>query len=461
MISIRLYNSLGRAVQEFTPIETGKVKIYTCGPTVYDYQHIGNYSGYIYWDILVRLLQHTGLAVERVMNITDVGHLVSDSDDGEDKLEKGAKREGKTSREVADFYTADFIMNTEKLNLVPPKHYAKATNYIAHQVEIIQLLIEKGFAYQTDQALYFDVTRLSDYGKLSGQKLEDKDVGVRDDVIVDKAKHHPHDFALWFFTVGRFVDHEMRWDSPWGSGFPGWHLECSAIIHAILGEPIDIHCGGVDHIGTHHTNEIAQSEAAFGKDLAKFWLHNNHMSVDGQKISKSLANGYRLEQLEDKGFGAQDFRLFVLQSHYRSQSKFTWEALDAAKSNLAAFNAWADLAHQSVPKMSDNDAEKLITALSSALLDDLNTPNGLAVLHAVDKSLAPSKETLSTLDELLGFEFSKREDISSDQKRTIALREQARSAQNWQESDRLRDELATQHIVLNDGPNGTTWQRQI
>ncbi|HXY18283.1 MAG TPA: cysteine--tRNA ligase [Candidatus Nitrosopolaris sp.] len=457
---IRLYNTLGRKIQEFRPLEPDKVKIYTCGPTVYDYQHIGNYSGYIYWDILVRLFKEQGYAVQRVMNITDVGHLVSDADEGEDKLEKSAQREGKTARQVADFYTEDFYKGIDSLGLLKPDQYAKATDFIPQQLEIVQKLLDKGFAYQTEQAIYFDVSKLSDYGKLTGQKLSDKEVGARAEVVTDKAKHHPQDFALWFFTVERFAEHEMRWDSPWGSGFPGWHLECSAIIHAVLGEPIDIHTGGVDHIGTHHTNEIAQTEAAFDKSLADLWLHNNHMMVDGQKISKSLRNGYTIDDLAKKGFSATDFKLLVLQSHYRSQMNFKWEALEAAQANLADLHAWADQTYQlGVNALSSEQEEALIKIVKGSLAEDLNTTVALASVNGITLKGRPSRPLLRQLDELLGLGLSERQDITSEQKQVIEQREQARRAGNWPQADELRQSLKRQRLEINDTDAGPVWSR--
>ena len=453
---MKLYNTLGRQLQSFEPINPQAVKIYTCGPTVYDYQHIGNYSGYIYWDVLVRLLKAKGYEVKRVMNITDVGHLASDADEGEDKLEKGAQREGKTARQVADFYEADFKKNIEVLDLLEPDEWARATGYIPQQIAMIEALLQKGFAYQTKQAIYFSVDKLADYGKLTGQKLSEKEVGVREEVVTDPAKHHPQDFGLWFFTVGRFANHEMHWLSPWGDGFPGWHIECSAIIHALLGEPIDIHTGGVDHIGTHHTNEIAQTEAAFDVELSKFWLHNNHMMVDGKKISKSLGNGLTLDDLAKRGYSAMDFKMLVLQSHYRSQSNFTWEALDAAQTRLKKFYAWADLVHQldKVKQTMDASAPNYLTPLE----DDLHTGD-LLTLVELNMHAAPKADLLESLDKLLALELTGRPDIDESQKQLIKEREVARKENNWQESDKIRAELEKQGIGINDTEQGSVWYR--
>ncbi len=281
-MKMKLYNTLTRKVENFVPASGNNVSLYTCGPTVYDYYHIGNLRNAVFNDTLRRTLEASDYEVKHVMNITDVGHLVSDGDEGEDKLEKGARREGKTVWEVAEHYTEAFKRAMTAMNVLPPNgykspkyedSYARATEFIDRQIEMVQLLIDKGFAYQTQQAVYFDVAKLPDYGILSGQRLADKEVGARSTVVTDSAKKSPHDFAVWFFAVGHFADHSMQWESPWGNGFPGWHLECSAIIHATLGDPIDIHTGGVDHIGTHHPNEMAQSEAAFGHPLAHYWIH--------------------------------------------------------------------------------------------------------------------------------------------------------------------------------------------
>lgn len=467
---MKLYNTLGRELQSFTP--KNSVKIYTCGPTVYDFQHIGNYSGYIYWDALVRLLKFQGHQVKRVMNITDVGHLVSDADEGEDKLDKGAKREGKTAKQVADFYTNDFLASMEKLALVKPV-YARATEYVPQQIEMIQTLVDKGYAYQSPQAIYFDISKLSDYGKLTGQELADKEIGARDEVVTDKSKRNPQDFALWFFATGRFASHQLKWVSPWGEGFPGWHIECSAIVHSLLGEPIDIHAGGIDHIGTHHTNEIAQTEAAFDKQLSKFWLHNNHLMVDAQKISKSKNNGFTLEDLATKGYSAMDFKMLVLQSHYRSQSNFTWEALQAAKNRLTGWANAASLRHQK-PLASEHQSveslQKSIKELATALEDDLNTAAALTVVDGIinkleNNGLAEScrsefSEWLEAIHELLGIDLAGLSpDIAPKHKELINEREAARLNQDWAKSDALRQKLEQDGIGLKDTANGATWYR--
>ncbi len=457
---MKFYNTLGRQVEEFQPISQDEVKLYTCGPTVYDYPTVGNLRSFVFDDTLRRALQVGGYRVAHVMNITDVGHLVSDEDEGEDKLEKGAGRENKTVQEVAEMYTKAFLDDVKALNILEPNaydmphgRYALATDFIAEQIEIVKILLDKDFAYRTEAAIYFDTSRLEDYGKLSGQKLSEKEVAARAEVVSDPAKHHPQDFALWFFTVGRFADHTMHWDSPWGQGFPGWHLECSAIIHATLGEPIDIHTGGVDHIGTHHTNEIAQTEAAFGHKLANYWLHNEHLMVDGQKMAKSKRNFYTLKDVSDKGFEPLALRLLFLQSHYRTQANFTWESLKAAQEHLKSLRDWADLQHQKPPGVDLAALEPV----KGAVFADLNTPKALAEL--AELSGPPSREVLQVLDDLLGLDLAGRPDISGEQKQLLSRRETARLSDDWQTSDQLRDKLARAGIGLNDTPDGPVWYR--
>jgi cysteinyl-tRNA synthetase len=459
---MRLYNTLGREIEEFKPQTGNEVKLYTCGPTVYDYSHIGNLRAYVFGDTLRRALQANGYAVKHVMNITDVGHLVSDDDEGEDKLEKGAGRENKSVQEVAEFYTEAFLADIKELNILEPNAYkgpsgayARATDFIDEQTEIVKLLLDKGFAYQTRQAIYFDVSKLSDYGKLTGQRLADKEVAARSEVISDPEKKNPQDFALWFFTVGRFENHSLHWPSPWGEGFPGWHLECSAIIHATLGEPIDIHTGGVDHIGTHHTNEIAQTEAAFGLKLANYWMHNEHLLSDGRKMSKSLGNYHTLKDITDKGYEPLALRLLFLQSHYRSQANFTWESVDASASFLKKLQAWADLRFQRQADLSPAGLE----SIKSAINNDLNTPGALAILSGMAEEGAPDHSSLQELDKLLGLGLADRNDAPGHVKELIASREEARSKKEWTESDRLRSELIKEGFEINDSPDGPIWRR--
>jgi cysteinyl-tRNA synthetase len=372
------------------------------------------------------------------------------------------------------------------MNVLPPsvdpkreknlKHhdtYARATDFIDDQIEMVQVLLNKGFAYQTKQAIYFDVTKLPSYGELSGQKLADKEVAARSDVVTDPDKHHPYDFAVWFFTVGHFAGHTMQWPSPWGNGFPGWHLECSAIIHATLGDPIDIHTGGVDHIGTHHPNEMAQTEAAFGHPLAHTWLHNEFILVDGAKMAKSKGNSYTLGDITDKGFHPLALRLLYLQAHYRSEINFTWESIEAAQNALLNLYAWADLRYQPSTDEFYDELDELFRdtreGIKTALLDDLNTPAALAVLAKLVNYMSnhpiPGVEgkytdgTLAFLDSVFGLNLANRPDITPAQKALIAGREDARAAKDWAKADQLRDQLRQEGIELDDTPNGPRWKR--
>jgi cysteinyl-tRNA synthetase len=477
---IKLHNTLSRSIEDFKPIKDKTVLMYSCGPTVYDYQTIGNFMKFVFDDTLRRTLQVDGFDVRHIMNITDVGHLVSDADEGEDKLEKGAAREGKTVWEVAEYYTDVFKKDAKSLNVLPPNaysgkkdNYPRATDFINEQIELVKILIEKQFAYVSEQAIFFDVSKLSDYGQLSGQKLNEKEVGVRDEVIVDANKRNPQDFAVWFFLKGRYKHHTMRWNSPWGEGFPGWHLECSAIIHKTLGDPIDIHTGGVDHIGVHHTNEIAQTEAAYGNKLANYWVHSEHLMVDGQKISKSLGNYYTLADIQERGYDPLALRLLYLQGHYRTRVNFSWESLQAAQNRLNDLRAWADLRYQPDADQMPQELDELFrdtrVGITEALRNDLNTPLALSVLSKLvaymQTNPVPSVEgkytngTLKLIDDLLGLDLSNRQDINDNQKQIIAEREKARKEQNWEKADQLRSQLIEDGVELNDTPYGPKWSR--
>ena len=472
---MKLYNTLGRELQTFKPLSPKVVKVYSCGPTVYDYAHIGNLRAFIFADTLRRTLSSQGYTVRHVMNITDVGHLSSDADTGEDKLEKGAEREGKSVWDVAKKYTQSFLDDARSLQIMQPNGYegmpdgyARATDFIPQQIAMIVSMLEKEYAYITKDAIYFDVTKQEAYGELSGQKLEDKETAVREEVVQDAQKHHPYDFALWFFAVGRFKDHAMQWDSPWGRGFPGWHLECSAIIHETLQDPIDIHTGGVDHIGTHHTNEIAQTEAAFGHSLANYWLHNEFVLVDGTKMSKSLGNFYTLHDIREKGYDPLAFRLLVLQAHYRSQLNFTWESLEAAQTFLVRIRAWADLAHQK-PSTKTEVADTYHHALEKmrvALSQDLNTTEALGWLSGlVNQSEThgwnPQSllELLREIDAMFGLALSDRPDIAAEQKKRLEERATARQANDWETADTIRKSLEKENIGVRDSKYGQVWFR--
>jgi cysteinyl-tRNA synthetase len=478
---LKLYNTLTRKEEEFKPIAPDKITLYTCGPTVYDYQHIGNFRKFVFDDTLKRTLQVYGYNVQHVMNITDVGHLVSDADEGEDKLEKGAAREGKSVWEVANYYTDVFKQDAKSLNILDPNafhgktdNYARATDFISDQIDLVKILLDKNFAYITEQAIYFDVAKLTDYGVLTGQKLSEKEVAVREEVVSDKNKHHPQDFAIWFFLAGRYANHIMHWPSPWGDGFPGWHLECSAIIHKTLSDPIDIHTGGVDNIGTHHTNEMAQTEAAYGNKLANYWMHSEHLLVDGQKMSKSLKNFYTVKDIIEKGFDPLALRLLYLQGHYRTQINFTWENLASAQNRLRKFRNIAELRHQLTPQSEysqQSSIERSINDIKEKANEDLNTPEILSTIESeIDEFehsglMEESKDSftvwLKLIDDILGLKLEdSTPNITKEQKILITEREEARKNQDWQKADELRAELEEQGIEINDTAHGPIWYRK-
>ncbi|HSX43293.1 MAG TPA: cysteine--tRNA ligase [Candidatus Saccharimonadales bacterium] len=467
---MKLYNTLTRKTEPLAPLNPPEVTVYTCGPTVYDYAHIGHWFTYIRWDTLIRALKVSELQPNWVMNITDVGHLVSDADEGEDKLEKGARREGKTAWEVAEFYTADFLREMELLHISHPTHLTKATDHIAEQIELVQKLEEKGFTYTISDGVYYDTSKFPRYADFAKLDLEEQQAGAR--VQYNREKRNPTDFALWKFSP-KGQQRDMEWDSPWGTGFPGWHIECSAMSMKYLGETLDIHTGGIDHIPVHHTNEIAQSEAVTGKPFANMWLHSNHVLIEGEKISKSLGNGIRLQDITAKGISLEAFRLHVLESHYRSQSKFSWDSLQAAQNRLNDIYAWADLRYQtSAPEMTD-ELDLLFKStreeVLAALQDDLNTPVALAALGKLMNYMSnipiPGVEgkytdgTLQLMEDVFGLTLANRPDITPEQKDQIQERELARKNQNWTKSDELRDQLLVQGLGLRDKPYGVQWYR--
>lgn len=483
-MSLHFHNQLTKNIDAFTPIEAGKVSLYTCGPTVYNYLTVGNWTAYVYWDTLVRVLQASGFEVSRVMNITDVGHLVSDADDGEDKLEKGARREGKSAWEVAEFYTKDFLDGMQALNLIAPTHMPKATEYINQQLALVRTLKEKGYTYQISDGIYYDTSKFPSYGKFAGLDLTALQAGAR--VEYNPEKRNPSDFALWKFTP-EGEKRDMQWPTPADltdenserPGFPGWHLECSAMAMSLLGSTIDIHTGGIDHIPVHHTNEIAQSEAATGVRFANYWIHNNHLKVDGTKISKSLGNGYTLQDIVEKGYDPLDLRLFILQSHYRTEGNFTFDNLTAARNRRLNWRNVAALRHQIHDTLqTDDETEEgsrtvslyaASKALLEALSDDLNTAGAMAVIDgAFDAVLASRPDTIhqhalvsfvETIDELLGLKLLETSpDITDDQKRLIVERTRAREQKDYGRSDEIREELEKDGIAVRDTASGAIWE---
>jgi len=448
---LKLHNTLGRKIQEFKPLKKNSVSLYTCGPTVYNYAHIGNLRTYIFEDILERVLMRNGYRVDRVMNITDVGHLTGDTDAGEDKVEKEARSENRSVKEITEFYTEKFLEDLRELNVKIPRSLPKATSFIEEQIELVEELMKKGYAYETAEAVYFDVKKFKSYGKLSGQKLEEKTVAARAEVVADKEKRSPADFALWFKTVGRFKDHIQRWPSPWGEGFPGWHLECSAIARALLGQPLDIHTGGVDHIGTHHENEIAQSEAAYKLPLANYWLHGEFLLIDAAKMAKSEKNFITLADLKARGYAPLSFRYLVLNSHYRSKLNFSWEALSAAEHGLYKIEeAYFALGRGPIklkgPLSRGAEIEEI--AFTKAINEDLNTPKALAVLHKVlraPKIPAMEKraliEKMNQILQIIGDEPPGPSSIPRRVQELAAQRLRLRNNKQFKQADVLRDEI--------------------
>lgn len=463
---MKLYNTLTRQIEEIQPLNPPTVSVYTCGPTVYDFSHVGHWFTYVRADMLIRTLKLAGLEPEWVMNITDVGHLTSDADEGEDKLEKGARREGKTAWEVAEFYTNDFLTGMGTLNMLTPDHIVKATEHIAEQIELVKTLEAKGYAYIIDDGVYYDTSKFEGYAAFARLDLDEQQGSGR--VADNPQKRNASDFALWKFSP---KDHtrDMEWDSPWGKGFPGWHIECSAMSMKYLGDSLDIHTGGIDHVPVHHTNEIAQSEAATGKRFANVWMHSNHVMVNGDKISKSLGNGIRLQEIIERGISPEALRLHILESHYRSQSKFSWESLEAAQNRLHAYHAMADLKWQSVDQKLLLDESVNANSIFPPLLDDLNTPLALAGLSGLAKHLETYglpiddkqefQALLDKIDAVFGMDISQRPDIGPEQKELISQRDAARLAKDWVKSDEIRNKLSAQGIGIRDTDSGQTWSR--
>jgi cysteinyl-tRNA synthetase len=479
-MSLKFYNTLTSEVDEFVAQNPERVTVYSCGPTVYSYPHIGNWASYIYWDTLVRILMANDYTVDRVMNLTDVGHLTSDADEGEDKLEKSAKREGKTAWEIAKFYTEDFLNGMDSLGLITPQHIAKVTDYIPQQLDLVRRLKAKGFTYQISDGIYFDISKFPTYADFAHLDLDSLKAGAR--VEFNPEKHNSSDFALWKFTPSG-EKRDMEWETPSDlldngekdkMGFPGWHLECSAISMSILGETLDIHTGGIDHIPVHHTNEIAQSEAATGVKFCNYWLHNNHMKVNGTKISKSLGNGYTLQDLHKKGFSPIEFRMLVLQGSYRNEGNFTFKALGSAQNRLRNWQNTAALRHQTHDIASDNSTKSIPAlaasqAIVEAVNDDLGTPQALAIIDEAFTEIAKAKpseinrfalvQMLETIDTVLGLQLvSSTPDISDEAKKTILERNQARIQKDWKKADELRAQLTKQNIIIKDTDQNSIWQ---
>ncbi len=454
---MKLYNTLTRKLEIVKPINSPNISLYTCGPTVYDYTHIGHMRAYVIYDLLKRTLDYCGFKVRRVMNITDVGHLSGDDDSGEDKMEKGAKKFNKTVWEIAQFYTDFFFKTTDAFNILRPDIVCKAIEHIAEMIELIKKLQINGLAYETKEALYFDVTEFKNYGKLSGQKIEEKVQAAREDVHVDPQKKHPADFSLWFKRVGRFEGHTMHWTSPWGDGFPGWHIECSAMSMKYLGETIDIHTGGIDHIPVHHENEIAQSEGATGKQFVKIWLHNNFLTVDGQKMSKSLGNIYKLDDLAQHKIEPLAIRYLFLQSHYRQMMNFTWES---AKASQEAFNRLKAIvlnlkSQKTLAKLTSSKAISYQKQFVEALSSDLQTPQAVAIMWDMIKSDITNEEKyflLVDFDKIFGLNLGKmiENKVPVNIIKLAEKRLEARKSRDFDMSDKLRIRIENAGYKIED-----------
>lgn len=476
---MRIYNSLSQTVEEFSPLKKNKVGLYTCGPTVYDFDHIGHGRKYTYDDVLKRVLLYQGYDVTHVQNITDVGHLSGDNDgdadQGVDRLEKGAVKYKKTPWEVAAFFTDAHFASMDKLNILRPSVSCKATDHITEQITLVQRLIEKGFAYDTPEAVYFDVTRFPRYDGLFGQHLLGKRVAVRDEVQTGDYKKNPVDFALWFKRVGRFSDHFMHWPSPWGDGFPGWHIECSAMGMKYLGETFDIHTGGEDHLYIHHPNEIAQSEAATGKPFVHYWLHYAFLTVDGQKMSKSLGNVYKVEDVIEKGFNPLALRYLYLTAHYRTTLNFTWSSLAAAQTALDKVYAFiretrsqkgegqrTELSQEKSKKLSEFQVK-----FTEQISQDLGFPQAIAVLWEMLKSNIPDFDKLDTLldwDQILGLGFDRVTEFESAPEDIMVLvkeREQLRLSGKFVEADTVRMEIERKGWGVTDTKLGSKVTRLV
>ncbi len=469
-VTLQLYNTLNNKIAPFVPNEPGKVRMYTCGPTVYHFAHIGNLRSYIMEDVLEKFLRYIGYDVDRVMNITDVGHLSSDADTGEDKMLKGAKREHKTVMEIAQMYTDAFFSDCAKLNIRKPDTVVPATSMIDDFIHMVEVLLEKGYAYFAEGNVYFDTSKLENYYTLTNHNQEDLSVGVREGVEEDTAKRNKTDFVLWF-TKSKFEDQALKWGSPWGVGYPGWHIECSCISIKNLGEYLDIHCGGVDNIFPHHTNEIAQSEAYLGHKWCNYWFHVAHLNDETGKMSKSKGEFLTVSLLEEKGYDPIVYRLFCLQSHYRKPLLFTWDVLDNAR------NAYDKLikrirALDKEGAVDEGALEEWRVKFAEAVAQDINTSSGLTVLYDVlkaDLNGATKRAIIDDFDKVLSLNLLAAADKEPEAPATdddlvayieerIAARKAAKKAKDFATADAIREELAEKGIAIKDTREGTVWE---
>lgn len=458
---IQFYNTLTREKSEFKPIEENAVRIYSCGPTVYSYAHIGNFRAYIFMDTLRRVLQYNGYSLNHVMNITDVGHLESDSDEGEDKMEKAARKENKNPYEIAKFYTEIFFRDMERLKIEKPEVIAKATEHIPEMLEFVQGLVKSGYAYETSRGIYFDISKLDKYPILSNRKLEEQIAGAR--VDIDEEKRNPYDFALWIKAP---ENHIMKWESPWGLSYPGWHIECSAMGRKYLGDEFDIHTGGIDHIPTHHENEIAQSKGLTGKVPAKFWMHVEFLQVDGGKMSKSLGNTYTLDELQEKGIEPLAYKLFCFTAHYRTKLNFTFETALATQKALMRLREGFLRQQQGTQEVEKEQMKEYEDKFLGSINDDLNMPSAMGIVWEIVRHEKQSKQFADLLlkfDEVLGLDLAnskayidraKKVELPEEIQELLAKRKQAREEKNWSLSDEIRDTLKEKGYIVKDTSEG-------
>ena len=454
---MKIYNTLTRTKEEFKPNKEGEVRMYTCGPTVYNYAHVGNLRAYLFMDNLRRVLKYNGYKLKHVMNITDVGHLVSDSDEGEDKMLKAARRENKDPYEIAEFYMNAFFKDIKELNIDKPEIIARATEHIGIMEQYVQKIIENGYTYKTDDTIYFDTSKLDKYGILSNRKIEDQKAGAR--VEFDTGKKHISDFALWIKAP---ENHIMKWDSFFGKCYPGWHLECSAMGYEYLGDNFDIHTGGIDHIPIHHENEIAQSKGFSGKIPANYWMHVNFMLMDGEKMSKSLGNVYTLSDLKEKGYEPLDFKMLMFTSTYRNQINFTWESLDSSKIALQRLREGYLKEIDGTDDVSKEEIKEYEKRFLEAINDDLNMPIAMSVVWDVIKNPKKSRafrDLLLKFDEVLGLDlknYKKQNDkLPEEIVDLVSKRDEARNSKNWSESDKIRNLLVEKGYRVQDTKEGT------
>lgn len=455
-MEINLYNTLTRKKENFVPLKGNEVRIYSCGPTVYSYAHIGNFRTYIFMDTLRRMLEYNGYKMKHVMNITDVGHLESDADEGEDKMEKAARKENKNPYEIAKFYTEVFFRDMNRLNIEMPEIIAKATDHIPEMLDFVKEIIANGYAYETSRGIYFDISKLDKYPVLSNRNLDEQIAGAR--VDVDPEKRNPYDFALWIKAP---ENHLMKWDSPWGPSYPGWHIECSAMSTKYLGEEFDIHTGGIDLIPTHHENEIAQNKGACGKIPAHYWMHGEYLLINGGKMSKSLGNVYLLDDIVNRGYDPLVYRLFNFSCHYKGKLNFTWEGIESASVALNRLREGYQKHLAGNANISDDVIAEIENKFHQAINDDLNMPLAMSVVWDVVKNPKKSKKLAKLLDKfdtVLALSLDKKsenqEKIPEEVLKLAEERLKARQEKNWAESDRLRNEILALGYSIKDSKEG-------